>query len=137
MRDQLAKFGVECREFDDGIEVDGKPAATLNPPKDGVYCYDDHRVAMSFSVLSIAAPSPVLISERECVGKTWPGWWDVPASGFPRPVTDRRTYASTAARGGSMSPASGDSKHPPAARLLGSGHQPATIATLRPQGPRP
>jgi pentafunctional AROM polypeptide len=96
MKDQLAKFGVECREFDDGIEVDGKPAATLNPPKDGVYCYDDHRVAMSFSVLSIAAPSPVLISERECVGKTWPGWWDVLAISFKvilagREITSERT----------------------------------------------
>lgn len=82
MKDQLAKFGVVCREFDDGIEVDGKPAATLEYPQDGVYCYDDHRVAMSFSVLSVAAPSSVLISERECVGKTWPGWWDILALSF-------------------------------------------------------
>lgn len=82
MKDQLAKFGVVCREFDDGIEVDGKPAAMLDPPQDGVYCYDDHRVAMSFSVLSVAAPSPVLVSERECVGKTWPGWWDILALSF-------------------------------------------------------
>jgi pentafunctional AROM polypeptide len=82
MKDQLAKFGVVCREFDDGIEVDGKPAATLEPPLAGVYCYDDHRVAMSFSVLAVAAPSPVLISERECVGKTWPGWWDTLALSF-------------------------------------------------------
>ena len=77
MMDQLAKFGVVCREFDDGIEVDGKPLSTLKAPPDEVYCYDDHRVAMSFSVLSVAATSPVLISERECVGKTWPGWWDI------------------------------------------------------------
>jgi pentafunctional AROM polypeptide len=82
MKDQLAKFGVQCREFDDGIEVDGKPIATLKSPRDGVYCYDDHRVAMSFSVLSVATPSPVLISERECVAKTWPGWWDVLALSF-------------------------------------------------------
>ncbi|KAN0119868.1 shikimate dehydrogenase [Hyaloscypha variabilis] len=82
MKDQLAKFGVVCREFDDGIEVDGKPAATLDSPHGGVYCYDDHRVAMSFSVLSVAAPAPVLIGERECVGKTWPGWWDILALSF-------------------------------------------------------
>lgn len=77
MKDQLAKFGVVCRELEDGIEIDGKPIATLKNPGDvGVYCYDDHRVAMSFSVLSVAAPQPVLILERTCVGKTWPGWWD-------------------------------------------------------------
>lgn len=82
MKDQLAKFGVVCRELEDGIEVDGKPYATLTIPEGGVYCYDDHRVAMSFSVLSLVATEPVLILERECVGKTWPGWWDVLSLSF-------------------------------------------------------
>ncbi|KAH6679729.1 Shikimate dehydrogenase [Halenospora varia] len=82
MKDQLAKFGVVCRELEDGIEVDGKPITTLEEPKNGVYCYDDHRVAMSFSVLSVAVPKPTLIMERECVGKTWPGWWDVLSLSF-------------------------------------------------------
>lgn len=76
MKHQLAKFGVTARELDDGIEVDGILTQQLQEPHGGVYCYDDHRVAMSFSVLSLACPKPVLILERECVGKTWPGWWD-------------------------------------------------------------
>ncbi|PSS22124.1 hypothetical protein M430DRAFT_40906 [Amorphotheca resinae ATCC 22711] len=82
MKDQLAKFGVVCRELEDGIEIDGKPSTELKNPVDGVYCYDDHRVAMSFSVLSVAAPEPVLVLERECVGKTWPGWWDILSLSF-------------------------------------------------------
>jgi pentafunctional AROM polypeptide len=82
MKDQLAKFGVTCRELEDGIEVDGKPATSLQNPVDGVYCYDDHRVAMSFSVLSVITPQPTLIQERECVGKTWPGWWDILSLSF-------------------------------------------------------
>lgn len=82
MKDELSKFGVVCRELDDGIEVDGRPHASLKPPKDGIYCYDDHRVAMSFSVLAVAAPNDVLIQERECVGKTWPGWWDTLYNSF-------------------------------------------------------
>ena len=82
MKDQLGKFGVECRELEDGIEIDGRPASTLSSPRDGVYCSDDHRVAMSFSVLSTAVPKPVLILERECVGKTWPGWWDTLSLSF-------------------------------------------------------
>ncbi|POS85943.1 hypothetical protein EPUL_004310, partial [Erysiphe pulchra] len=82
MRNQLEKFGVICREFEDGIEIDGRPANSLKIPLDGVDCYDDHRVAMSFSVLSIVAPLPVLIKERECVGKTWPGWWDILSLSF-------------------------------------------------------
>ncbi|KAK3315243.1 EPSP synthase-domain-containing protein [Apodospora peruviana] len=83
MKDELAKFGVHCDELDDGIEVTGKPfTELLDPGADGIYCYDDHRVAMSFSVLSVASPIPVLIQERECVGKTWPGWWDILSQSF-------------------------------------------------------
>ncbi|KAI9744964.1 MAG: 3-dehydroquinate dehydratase (3-dehydroquinase) [Claussenomyces sp. TS43310] len=82
MRNQLAKFGVKSREFEDGIEIDGSPITSLLNPSGGVYCYDDHRVAMSFSVLAVAAPHDVLIQERECVGKTWPGWWDVLSNSF-------------------------------------------------------
>ncbi|KZZ93202.1 Pentafunctional AroM protein [Ascosphaera apis ARSEF 7405] len=76
MYDELAKFGVTCREFEDGIEVDGIDRSQLKQPPMGVHCYDDHRVAMSFSVLSVAAPQSTLILEKECTGKTWPGWWD-------------------------------------------------------------
>lgn len=82
MKDELAKFGVVCSELEDGIVVNGKPASALHSPEDGVYCYDDHRVAMSFSVLAVAVPRPVLIQERECVGKTWPGWWDILSLSF-------------------------------------------------------
>ncbi|OCK75725.1 Pentafunctional AroM protein [Lepidopterella palustris CBS 459.81] len=75
MKDQLAKFGVVCRELEDGIEVDGR-GYNINSPTSGIHCYDDHRVAMSFSVLSLAAPRPVIILEKDCTGKTWPGFWD-------------------------------------------------------------
>lgn len=79
MCDELKKFGVECRELEDGIEIDGKGdgAKGVKEPRGGVHCYDDHRVAMSFSVLGTVAPMETVILERECVGKTWPGWWDV------------------------------------------------------------
>ncbi|KAH6847994.1 EPSP synthase-domain-containing protein [Chaetomium sp. MPI-CAGE-AT-0009] len=82
MKDQLAKFGVVCNELEDGIEVTGKPYQELQNPAEGIYCYDDHRVAMSFSVLSAISPHPVLILERECTAKTWPGWWDIMSQAF-------------------------------------------------------
>ena len=31
---------------------------------------------MSFSILSCALSSPVVIHEKKCVEKTWPSWWD-------------------------------------------------------------
>ncbi|RFU79202.1 pentafunctional arom polypeptide [Trichoderma arundinaceum] len=82
MKDQLAKFGVVCSELEDGIQITGKSRASLVTPTQSIHCYDDHRVAMSFSVLSLASPGPVLVTERECVGKTWPGWWDILAQSF-------------------------------------------------------
>ncbi|KAI0137547.1 EPSP synthase-domain-containing protein [Xylariales sp. AK1849] len=82
MRVQLAKFGVQSGELDDGIEINGKNCTDLTEPSGGIFCYDDHRVAMSFSVLSTVSPNPVVVLERECTGKTWPGWWDVLAQSF-------------------------------------------------------
>lgn len=76
MRLGLGKFGVTCRELPEGIEIDGIDYHKLQQPRDGIDCYDDHRVAMSFSILATIAPHGALIRERECVGKTWPGWWD-------------------------------------------------------------
>jgi pentafunctional AROM polypeptide len=40
-----------------------------------VHCYDDHRVAMAFSVLGTVVNGTVL-EEKRCVEKTWPNWWD-------------------------------------------------------------
>ncbi|KAI0261231.1 aromatic amino acid family biosynthesis-like protein [Gloeopeniophorella convolvens] len=74
MIDQLAKFGVETKELEDGLEVYGKPMAELKPGV-SVYCYDDHRVAMAFSVLG-SVISDTVIEEKRCVEKTWPNWWD-------------------------------------------------------------
>lgn len=82
MKDQLEKFGVICNELDDGIEINGVDPGALQRPQDGVDCYDDHRVAMSFSVLALAASKPTVIQERGSVGKTWPGWWDSLARTF-------------------------------------------------------
>jgi len=81
MRVELAKFGVRCRELEDGIEVDGvggvESLRDVGAGGEGVCCYDDHRVAMSFAVLGCVAPGKgTVVRERECVAKTWPGWWD-------------------------------------------------------------
>jgi pentafunctional AROM polypeptide len=65
---------VETKELDDGLEIYGIPIEKL---KQGVHvhCYDDHRVAMAFSVLGTVVKDTVL-KEKRCVEKTWPNWWD-------------------------------------------------------------
>ncbi|KAF8066711.1 Shikimate dehydrogenase [Lyophyllum atratum] len=74
MMDELAKFGVETIELDDGLEIIGKPIKDLKRGV-SVHCYDDHRVAMAFSVLSTVVEDTI-IEEKRCVEKTWPNWWD-------------------------------------------------------------
>jgi 5-enolpyruvylshikimate-3-phosphate synthase len=69
-----AKFGVETIELDDGLEIIGKRIPELKKGT-SVHCYDDHRVAMAFSVLSTVV-GETIIEEKRCVEKTWPNWWD-------------------------------------------------------------
>lgn len=81
----LAKFGVKTKELEDGLQVFGVELKDLKVPtieSRGIATYDDHRVAMSFSLISGLVKEPVLIQERRCTGKTWPGWWDVLHSKF-------------------------------------------------------
>lgn len=70
----IAKFGVQTKELDDGLEIYGRPVEELNTGA-SVHCYDDHRVAMAFSVLG-AVVRDTIIEEKRCVEKTWPNWWD-------------------------------------------------------------
>lgn len=77
---ELAKFGVKADELPDGIRINGIDYHNLTTPSTkarGIKSYDDHRVAMSFSLLAGMCANPVLIQERSCTGKTWPGWWDI------------------------------------------------------------
>ncbi|KAG0039401.1 3-dehydroquinate dehydratase (3-dehydroquinase) [Podila clonocystis] len=88
MMHELGKFGVTTSETPDGIIVHGHDIASLTPPKDGVKCYDDHRVAMSFSVLATVVPGGTIIREKKCVEKTWPTWWDDLESKLGGRITD-------------------------------------------------
>ncbi|OMJ21859.1 Pentafunctional AROM polypeptide [Smittium culicis] len=77
MSTELAKLGIKCVIHEDGIDIEGQDIRKVisNNPKPYIYCYDDHRVAMSFSVLATAVSPGLIITERRCVGKTWPQWW--------------------------------------------------------------
>ncbi|RUS22721.1 hypothetical protein BC937DRAFT_87603 [Endogone sp. FLAS-F59071] len=73
---ELTKFGVMASELPDGIQIHGKSIESLKAPAEGVHTYDDHRIAMSFSVLSTVVPKETIIKDKKCVDKTWPAWWD-------------------------------------------------------------
>lgn len=76
MMDELKKFGVQTAEYEDGLEIFGFERSSAKPGVT-VQCYDDHRVAMAFSILAtVGDKAGTIIEEKRCVEKTWPNWWD-------------------------------------------------------------
>ena len=73
---ELGKLGVRASEHDDGIDIEGVPISQLTSNAE-LSSYDDHRIAMSFSLLACVVPGSTTILEKRCVEKTWPAWWDV------------------------------------------------------------
>jgi 3-phosphoshikimate 1-carboxyvinyltransferase len=67
---ELGKLGQDVTEGADFLEIRPRP---LRPAL--VHCYADHRIAMSFAVLGLAAGG-VSIDDPACVAKTYPGFWD-------------------------------------------------------------
>lgn len=68
---ELRRLGVDASEDDDGFTVHPGPTRPAT-----VHTYDDHRMAMSFTVLGLAAPG-VSIAGPGCVAKTFPEFFDV------------------------------------------------------------
>ena len=68
---ELRRCGVEARELADGFTVAPPPA----PVGARVRTYDDHRIAMAFSVLGLVVPG-MQIENPGCVAKTFPGFYE-------------------------------------------------------------
>ena len=76
--DRLLAMATELRKL--GAEVDeGADYLRITPgelrPNVAIDTYDDHRMAMSFSLVALAGV-PVRINDPECVAKTFPGYFD-------------------------------------------------------------
>jgi 3-phosphoshikimate 1-carboxyvinyltransferase len=67
---ELRRCGIDAQEEPDGFVV--RPG-TPHPAR--VATYDDHRMAMSFSLLGLRVPG-IDIEDPGCVAKTFPGYWD-------------------------------------------------------------
>lgn len=68
---ELRRLGIEATEDDDGFTIHPGP---IRPGV--VHTYDDHRMAMSFTILGLAVPG-VSIADPGCVAKTFPEFFDV------------------------------------------------------------
>jgi 3-phosphoshikimate 1-carboxyvinyltransferase len=83
--DRIAAMGTELSKFGADVETGGD-YLKVTPPKDflsprtsrlspiAVATYDDHRIAMCFSLASFG-PIPVRIMDPGCVSKTFPGYF--------------------------------------------------------------
>lgn len=71
----LERLGFNCEQYPDGFRVTGRrsqPPGTVR-----VETFGDHRIAMSFAVASEATGEPVDLSDREVVGISFPGFFDL------------------------------------------------------------
>ena len=68
---ELRKLGVPVVEHQDGLEISPSP---ITPA--AIDTYEDHRVAMAFSLVGLKAPG-IRINNPECVSKTFPNYFEV------------------------------------------------------------
>lgn len=76
MATELARLGATVEAGADFLRVEA-PAALL--PGVAIDTYDDHRIAMCFSLAALGGV-PVRINDPDCVAKTFPDYFDVFAS---------------------------------------------------------
>jgi 3-phosphoshikimate 1-carboxyvinyltransferase len=67
---ELRRLGAEVDEFADGLTITPRPLHGAE-----VETYNDHRMAMSLSLIGLKLPG-VVIKNPGCVAKTYPGFWD-------------------------------------------------------------
>ena len=70
---ELRKLGAVVDEGADFIQIT-PPAYSLDTPRNGIDTYDDHRIAMCFSLVALAAP--LRINDPGCVAKTFPDYFE-------------------------------------------------------------
>ncbi|MGQ0615551.1 MAG: 3-phosphoshikimate 1-carboxyvinyltransferase [Acidimicrobiia bacterium] len=67
---ELRRAGIDATETDDGFVVHPGP-----PRPARIETYDDHRIAMAFSLLGLRSPG-IEIANPACVAKTFPGYFE-------------------------------------------------------------
>ncbi len=75
MAKELAKLGIKTIEHPASLEVFGQGSSKFNLKEDVLLeTYDDHRIAMSLSLLALANPQ-IIIENPACVAKTFPTFY--------------------------------------------------------------
>ena len=72
MAESLSRLGAKVEETEDGLIIDG--GAALHGG--AVESYSDHRIAMSFAILSLVTDGEVRISDPDCVNISAPTFYE-------------------------------------------------------------
>jgi 3-phosphoshikimate 1-carboxyvinyltransferase len=72
MATELRKLGAQVEEGADFLKISPGPLR----PSVAIDTYDDHRMAMSFSLVALGGV-PVRINDPQCVAKTFPDYFSV------------------------------------------------------------
>lgn len=70
---ELSKVGITCREINDGDGIEIEPGT---PTPAEIETYDDHRMAMAFSLLGLRVDG-IVIKNAECCRKTFETYFEV------------------------------------------------------------
>jgi len=73
MAENLRVLGVEVKEREDGLIIDGNGPNLLGGT---VESYDDHRIAMAMGVAGLVAHGTTTVTDAECARVSFPGFWD-------------------------------------------------------------
>lgn len=71
---ELRKLGATVEESADALSI--TPPSQWQSPLGGIDTYDDHRMAMCFSLAAFSSV-PITINDPECVAKTFPDYFSV------------------------------------------------------------
>lgn len=66
---ELRRLGQEVQEFPDGLRISPRPVRPAT-----IETYEDHRVAMAFSLVGLRVPG-IRIANPGCTAKTFPDFW--------------------------------------------------------------
>jgi len=70
MAQELSKIGASVKELEDGLIIEG----AMDMHGSLINTYDDHRIAMAFSVAGLRVPG-IRIKDPDCVQKSFPSFW--------------------------------------------------------------
>jgi 3-phosphoshikimate 1-carboxyvinyltransferase len=74
LAENLRRMGASVEEHPDGLKVAGRSAGKLHGAE--IEPRGDHRIAMAFAVVALAATSPTTIRDAECASVSYPGFYD-------------------------------------------------------------